>query len=343
MRPERPNDAGAMSCECALQRPISQQDREKSPFWQTRTNRSFKENLVKHKPHDADFAADFDSDEGVDVDLDGNPIEPEAGDRKRGRRRKGKRRGEQQAEEPEAEKLGHDKRHDDEEPGIAGMRVIGGSLKHRRITYSGDIRTRPMKDRVREALFNLVGPPVVGSLVIDLFAGTGALGIEALSRGAVGAVFFEKHFPTADVIKENVKTLGLVDRAEVIGCDSFLQWKRMRREGTPFGAKIPSVQAARAAGDTAAEPLPWLVFCSPPYDFFIDRQAEMLKLIEEFLAAMPPRSVFVVEADTRFDLSLLPQAEEWTTRAYPPAVVALRHFDLAEDEVEDSEPEDWSE
>lgn len=293
---------------------------------------------MNKKPRDAEFSDDdFEMEDGVDVDLDGNPLEPEAGERKAGRKRKGRRRrGGEEAEEP-----GPEKPEADEDTGIAGMRVIGGSLKHRRITYSGDIRTRPMKDRVREALFNLVGPPVVGSLVIDLFAGTGALGIEALSRGAVGAVFFEKHFPTADVIKDNVKTLGLEARAEVIGCDSFLQWKRMRREGTPFGGKIPSVQAARAAGDAAAEPLPWLVFCSPPYDFFIERQAEMLKLIEEFLAAMPPRSVFVVEADTRFDLNLLPQAEEWTTRAYPPAVVALRHFDLVDDE--DSEPEDWSE
>lgn len=293
---------------------------------------------MKKKPADADFSDDdFELDDGVDVDLDGNPLEPEAGERKAGRRRKGRRRrGEEEAEQP-----GSEKPEAEEDTGIAGMRVIGGTLKHRRITYSGDIRTRPMKDRVREALFNLVGPPVVGSLVIDLFAGTGALGIEALSRGAVGAVFFEKHFPTADVIKENVKTLGLEDRAEVIGCDSFLQWKRMRREGTPLGAKIPSIKAARAAEDATADPLPWLVFCSPPYDFFIERQADMLKLIEEFLAAMPPRSVFVVEADTRFDLSLLPQTEEWTTRAYPPAVVALRHFDLSEDD--DSEPEDWSE
>ncbi|MCE9604862.1 MAG: RsmD family RNA methyltransferase [Planctomycetia bacterium] len=225
------------------------------------------------------------------------------------------------------------------------MRVIGGTLKHRRITYSGDVRTRPMKDRVREALFNLVGPPVVGSLVIDLFAGTGALGIEALSRGAVGAVFFEKHFPTADVIKGNLKALGLEDRSEVVGCDSFLQWKRMRREKTPFGAKIPAVKAAAAASGANAEPLPWLVFVSPPYDFFVERQAEMLQLLDEFLAAMPPRSVLVVEADERFDLNLLPQAEEWTSRTYAPAVVALRHFDLyapsdEEDDLEDDADDD---
>jgi 16S rRNA (guanine966-N2)-methyltransferase len=277
----------------------------------------------------------------VDVDLDGNPIEADGSPSRRAKRPKKRRNGRLIEEPADDDAPKPDPRDEGEEPGIAGMRVIGGSLKHRRITYSGDLRTRPMKDRVREALFNLIGPPVVGSLVIDLFAGTGALGIEALSRGAVGAVFFEKHFPTADVIKENIKTLGLEDRAEVIGCDSFLQWRRMRRDKIPLGAKIPSVKyaataAAAEAGEGAvATSLPWVVFCSPPYDFFIERQAEMLKLIEEFLADMPPQSVFIVEADERFDLDLLPEAEEWTTRTYKPAVVALRHFDLAEVDAED--------
>lgn len=279
---------------------------------------------MKKKPRHDDAQENLNWDDGVDVDLDGNPLQAEAADEKGSKRRTGKH--------------GSDKRDPDEDNGIAGMRVIGGFLKHRRITYSGDIRTRPMKDRVREALFNLVGPPVVGSLVIDLFAGTGALGIEAISRGAVGAVFFEKHFPTADVIKANLKTLGIEDRGQVIGCDSFLQWKRMRREGTPFGGKIPAVQTHNeAVANGTSEPLPWLVFCSPPYDFFVDRQPEMLRLLEEILAAMPPRSVLVVEADGRFDLNLLPQIEEWTTRVYSPAVVALRHFELANADEESGE------
>src|SRR5262245_7614130 len=64
------------------------------------------------------------------------------------------------------------------------LRIIGGTLRHRKLLYSGDQRTRPMKDRVREAVFNLVGPDVVGQHAIDLFAGTGALGFEAISRGA---------------------------------------------------------------------------------------------------------------------------------------------------------------
>lgn len=305
---------------------------------------------MKKKPHDdrRDEPADDDFETGwVDVDLDGNPIEPSGSSRRRKKKRNKGRSGDDPVDAgPRGSKQEAAVPDIDDEPGIAGLRVIGGSLKHRRIAYSGDLRTRPMKDRVREALFNLIGPPVVGSLAIDLFAGTGALGIEALSRGAVGAVFFEKHFPTADVIKENLKTLGLENRSEVVGCDTFLQWRRMRRDKTPLGAKIPSVkysasqESTPATSTDAVAPLPWVVFCSPPYDFFIERQAEMLKLMEEFLADMPPHSVFVVEADERFDLNLLPQAEEWTTRTYAPAVVALRHFDLADDADDDSQEAD---
>ena len=77
------------------------------------------------------------------------------------------------------------------------MRIIGGKFRGRKLEYSGDLRTRPMKDRVREALFNLLGNAVEGKIAIDLFAGTGALGLEALSRGASRAVFIERHRPTA--------------------------------------------------------------------------------------------------------------------------------------------------
>ena len=77
-----------------------------------------------------------------------------------------------------------------------GLRIVGGKLRGRPLAYSGDQRTRPMKDRVREAVFNLLGPAVVGSHAIDLFAGTGALGLEAISRGAVRATFLERHLPT---------------------------------------------------------------------------------------------------------------------------------------------------
>src|SRR5262245_15225985 len=108
-------------------------------------------------------------------------------------------------------------RHD----AIAGLRIIGGSLRGRKLSYSGDLRTRPMKDRVREAVFNLLGTQVEASHAIDLFAGTGALGLEAISRGAARATFIERHLPTAKQIEENALALGIRDRVAVVFGDAF--------------------------------------------------------------------------------------------------------------------------
>jgi 16S rRNA (guanine966-N2)-methyltransferase len=73
------------------------------------------------------------------------------------------------------------------------MRIIAGTAKGRRLVGPAGNETRPMTDRVREALFSSLGPLVAGSRVLDLFAGTGSVGLEALSRGAAGATFVERH------------------------------------------------------------------------------------------------------------------------------------------------------
>jgi 16S rRNA (guanine966-N2)-methyltransferase len=184
---------------------------------------------------------------------------------------------------------------------VAGLRIIGGQYRGRRLNYSGDLRTRPMKDRLREAVFNLVGPSIVGQHAVDLFAGTGALGLEALSRGAARATLVEQHHPTADIIRQNVAILGAEQRAEVFVGNTFIWFRRK-----------PSL------GDK-----PWTVFCSPPYDFYIDRADEMMELLTGLIDAAPAESVFVVEADARFDFATLPEPQAWDVRTYPPAVVGI--------------------
>ena len=95
------------------------------------------------------------------------------------------------------------------------MRIIAGSFKGRRLAaVRGKIR--PTSDKVREAVFNILGPAVTEARVLDLFAGTGALGLEALSRGANLAVFVEDHAASLTVLRRNVETLGLTDRVEVL-------------------------------------------------------------------------------------------------------------------------------
>lgn len=191
----------------------------------------------------------------------------------------------------------------DRQPGV--LRIIGGVHRGRTLQYSGDPRTRPMKDRVREAVFNLLGVEVEGKFAIDLFAGTGALGLEALSRGASGALFLEQHFPSADLIRRNAATLGLADAVEIAPADTFIYFRR--------GVNLPALSQNAA----------WVVFCSPPFEFFVSRRDEMLALISKLLTSAPAGSLFVVESDARFDFAALPQAADWDVREYPPARVGI--------------------
>ena len=96
------------------------------------------------------------------------------------------------------------------------MRVIGGEDAGRRLKAFKGRDIRPTPDRVREALFASLGDKVRGARVLDLFAGTGALGIEALSRGAREAVFVESAATAAGLIRENLELLGRADQARVV-------------------------------------------------------------------------------------------------------------------------------
>jgi 16S rRNA (guanine966-N2)-methyltransferase len=95
------------------------------------------------------------------------------------------------------------------------VRVIGGEFRSRRLKSVRGVGTRPTPDRLREALFNVLALDVAGSFFLDAYAGTGAVGIEALSRGAKRAAFVEKNRAAVAVIRENLASLGLESRAEV--------------------------------------------------------------------------------------------------------------------------------
>jgi 16S rRNA (guanine966-N2)-methyltransferase len=191
------------------------------------------------------------------------------------------------------------------------VRIIGGQFRGRRLHYHGDPVVRPMKHRTREAIFNLISTGCSGRHAIDLFAGTGALGLEALSRGAPSATFIEKHVPTARVVEENIRTLGVEDRSELTTTSAFLWAKR----------DLPN----------AATDQPWLIFCSPPYAFYEERQAEMLDLLDRIRKAAPHDSILVVEAEVPFDFDLLRNTAvekengDWDIREYRPAIIGIWH------------------
>jgi 16S rRNA (guanine966-N2)-methyltransferase len=103
------------------------------------------------------------------------------------------------------------------------VRIVAGTARGRRIEAPPGLDTRPTTDRVREAVFNALGSMGVvdGATVLDLFAGSGALGLEALSRGASHATFVESDRRTAGVIRRNIEVLGFADRSRVVVGDSL--------------------------------------------------------------------------------------------------------------------------
>jgi 16S rRNA (guanine966-N2)-methyltransferase len=123
------------------------------------------------------------------------------------------------------------------------MRVVAGSAKGTRLAPVPR-GVRPVSDRAREGLFSSLGPSVAGACVLDLYAGSGALGIEALSRGAVRSVFVERDRAAVRTIRENLRRTRLGDRAVVVGVDVRAFVTRDDKNGAPFD----------------------LVFADPPYD-----------------------------------------------------------------------------
>ncbi len=103
--------------------------------------------------------------------------------------------------------------------GGLGVRVISGSARGLKLNTPGDDRVRPTTDRVKESMFNIVQDWVYDSQVLDLFAGSGALGIEALSRGASQAVFCDNSLDSIKIIKSNIEKARVVDRSQIVSGD----------------------------------------------------------------------------------------------------------------------------
>jgi 16S rRNA (guanine966-N2)-methyltransferase len=130
---------------------------------------------------------------------------------------------------------------------VPNMRVIAGKFRSRQLKSLKGLSLRPTSDRLRETLFNVLGERVAGASFVDVFAGTGAVGIEALSRGAREVVFIETHAATAALIKENLELLQAQRDARVLAVDAL--------RGLQLLAKVKS------ADNLGAD----IVFLDPPY------------------------------------------------------------------------------
>lgn len=118
----------------------------------------------------------------------------------------------------------------------SSVRVVSGSAKGRPLKAVPGTGTRPTTDKVKEALFSMIGPYFDGGAVLDLFAGSGGLGIEALSRGMSEAVFIDLEPKSIEVIKENLKKTGLDHQAEVFRNDAGRALKVLAKRGALFDA-----------------------------------------------------------------------------------------------------------
>ena len=174
------------------------------------------------------------------------------------------------------------------------MRIIAGQRRGHKFDGPRDQSTRPTSDLVREAIFNILGEAVEGLLVIDLFAGTGAIGLEALSRGATRSIFVERNRGNLDLIRRNIATLRYEDRASVISHDAY-RW---------------------AKSYTFEEDEPVVVFIDPPYADYDNHPDRIRKLLEGLISSVPVGSIIAAESRLKLDDDVLPELETWDVRRY---------------------------
>ncbi|HXM94577.1 MAG TPA: 16S rRNA (guanine(966)-N(2))-methyltransferase RsmD [Candidatus Dormibacteraeota bacterium] len=121
------------------------------------------------------------------------------------------------------------------------MRIIAGTYRSRLLKSLKGQALRPTSDRLRETLFNVLGPSVVGARFVDVFAGTGAVGIEALSRGAADIVFIENHAPAAALIRRNLETLDVRSGTTILMSDAVRGLEMLASRNRPIDAPFDYV------------------------------------------------------------------------------------------------------
>jgi 16S rRNA (guanine(966)-N(2))-methyltransferase RsmD len=150
------------------------------------------------------------------------------------------------------------------------MRVIAGEFRSRKLKALPGLDTRPTPDRLRETLFNILSPRIADSVFLDAYAGTGAVGIEALSRGARRVIFVDRARGAAEIIRENVRTLGIESRAEVFTGKALAILERLTAD---------------------------IVFLDPPYE----RELEYTEALQ-LLGAKESRGLVIAQHDAKLAL-----------------------------------------
>lgn len=151
------------------------------------------------------------------------------------------------------------------------LHLIGGEFGGHSLRYPREVKIRPTAERVRESLFSSLGPYLEGARFADLFAGTGAVGLEALSRGASLSVFVENNYRCVEAIEANVAKVGVVRQAIVVAGAVEAEWPRVARQYGPFD----------------------LVFLDPPYTY--RNWDGLLDLLLRQQAGVGPKSLVIIQ------------------------------------------------
>jgi 16S rRNA (guanine(966)-N(2))-methyltransferase RsmD len=173
------------------------------------------------------------------------------------------------------------------------IRIVAGSLRGRKLTCVVNPDLRPTPQMVREALFSILGDAVPDRPFFDVFAGTGVVGLEALSRGASRATFVERDFRLLADLEKHLAAFGVADRAALARSDVYRWAERWRAPAEPA-----------------------TVFLSPPFADFQQRNDELMAVVAHLQERGAPGSVVVLQGERGADLDRLPQPEQWDRRQY---------------------------
>jgi 16S rRNA (guanine966-N2)-methyltransferase len=178
-------------------------------------------------------------------------------------------------------------------PAKTEVRIVAGSLRGRKVTCVVHEGLRPTPQMVREALFSILGNAIPDRPFFDVFAGTGVVGMEAVSRGAASATFIERDARLAAGIEEYLKKFEIANRAGVLRMDVYRWAERWLPPNRPVN-----------------------VFLSPPFADLTERSADFMALIQLLMDKAPSESVLTIQAEDGFDAEELPAAEAWDFRKY---------------------------
>ena len=180
------------------------------------------------------------------------------------------------------------------------MRIIAGEFRGRKILPpEGDV-TRPITDRVKQSLFDILTPNIEGARVYDLFAGTGSMGLESLSRGAAQATFFESDRSAIERLRKNMASLKLEDRCQIVAGDLF-KW---------FSTTTSTERAK-------------LIFLDPPYRFLKEHPEKLRKLSESLATDHLAKDALVIFRHDAQDQLELPPLKAIDRRDYGGMTIEL--------------------